>query len=343
MLELGIGINDKKIMNMRHDEYLTNLQLAFIDLYERGYIEYKMSHVYLDKVSNKIFDKIMYKENYQKTNMKVFVLKLRNVIYDIVDNINSLNVSNELKEMLINSFEPTDVLNINLKTTSNVDLNIEMEEPEYLGGISFIFINPNYMDINPYLSGEEMTTIMKYLDNDKKLFAYTGTNAINILTGEEIPIFVSNLHQCAIYLGIPQIDDEDYQLALNEGLNILEILDGNTLINSDFLTGATVDEAKDIISHALIDNGIANKKIRYNHNEIVISQLDPFGALFPFLDDRGKLYSLKDFLPFNFSIQFRPTLDSKTNVPGHQIEGTMSNLFTVGMAPIISVLYDEIG
>ena len=167
MLELGIGINDKKIMNMRHDEYLTNLQLAFIELYERGYIEYKKAPVYLDKNNNKIFDKIMFKENYQKNNMKVFVLKLRNVIYDIVDNINSLNVSNELKEMLINSFEPIDVLNINLKTTCGIDLNIEMEEPELLGGISFIFINPNYMDINPYLSKEEVTNVMKFLDDDK--------------------------------------------------------------------------------------------------------------------------------------------------------------------------------
>ena len=47
MLKLGIGVNDQKIMDMRHEEYLSNLQLDFIELYERGYIEYKNTFVYL--------------------------------------------------------------------------------------------------------------------------------------------------------------------------------------------------------------------------------------------------------------------------------------------------------
>ena len=34
--ELGIGINDYKLINMRHNEYLVSLQEAFIDLYEKG-------------------------------------------------------------------------------------------------------------------------------------------------------------------------------------------------------------------------------------------------------------------------------------------------------------------
>ena len=38
MLKLGIGVNQSKLMNMRHDEYLSNLQLDFIDLYKKGYL-----------------------------------------------------------------------------------------------------------------------------------------------------------------------------------------------------------------------------------------------------------------------------------------------------------------
>ena len=342
MLNLGIGINSQKTINMRHDEYLSNLQLDFIELYERGYIEYKPHTVYLDKDNNKIYDKIMKKENLQRQTMKVFTLKIRNVIHNIIDNINDLNVDKDLKEMLIDSFEPKEVLEIPLKTTSLNDLVIEMDNPEYIGGISFIFLNPNYMDINPYLSGEELSNIMKYLDKDNRLFVYTGSNATNVLTGNEIPIFISRLHQMPIYLGIPSIDSEDYDLCINEGLSIIDILDNDTLINSDFLTGSKISEAKDIITLELLDNGLCKKTIKYNHTDIVISQLDPFGALLPFLDDRGKLYSLKDFLPFNFSVQFRPILDSNTNVPGSQIKGSMSNLFTVGMAPILAILYDEL-
>ena len=75
MLKLGIGINEQKIIDMRHDEYLSLLQLSFIDLYEMGYIEYKKAQIYQDNKTKKYFD-FMQKPSYSEEVIEiVFVLK----------------------------------------------------------------------------------------------------------------------------------------------------------------------------------------------------------------------------------------------------------------------------
>ena len=53
MLQLGIGIDNQKKMDLKHEEFLGSLQLAFIELYERGYIKYGDIDVYQDKSGKK--------------------------------------------------------------------------------------------------------------------------------------------------------------------------------------------------------------------------------------------------------------------------------------------------
>lgn len=88
MLKLGIGVNDQKIMDMRHDEYLSNLQLDFIELYDRGYIEYKNTIGYQDKESKKIYDYMVKTKDSTIVQLKGFVLKCGSIINDVIKDIN---------------------------------------------------------------------------------------------------------------------------------------------------------------------------------------------------------------------------------------------------------------
>ena len=343
MLKLGIGVNEQKIMDMRHEEYLSNLQLDFIELYQRGFIVYKDTTVYQDKKTKKIYDYMQAKPEYEPINMKAFVLKCAPVIENVLKDIDELDISPDLKDVLKDAFGKTEVLSINLQTESK-DLNITLDEPELLGGVTYIFLNPDLMDVMPYVSEDEEDNVREYIRNPEGMYVYSGNYCTNPLTGYQIPIFISQIHNKAVYTGNPISCAEDRLLAENEGFEIIDIFDFNgLLIHSDVLNGLTKEEGRKEIFKSFIEMGIAESQFMYKHTDILISSNDPFGALFPFLDDRGELYPLTNFLPYSFSVQFRPVLDEKCDIPGNPIPGTMNSLFVLGMAPILAPLYDELG
>ncbi|MBQ9520004.1 MAG: class I tRNA ligase family protein [Acholeplasmatales bacterium] len=339
MLKLGVGIDEGKLMDMRHDEYLSNLQESFIEFYENGFIEYKTVNVY--KENNKIYDSHFRKSD-DLVPQKAFVLKLDKVIDNIISDILNLNIDITIKKELISFFEPKDLLELKFMSSTGYELPIMMDNPELLGGISFVFLNPDLMDAEKFIDKNEISDINLAL-NDDILYQYTGNTLKNPLTGLDIPIFISKIYNKDIYLGIPGFDNEDRAFSESEGFEVIEILDENKkLINSDFLNGLELKEANQRIIDTFLEYGIARTKTFYEHDEVLLSQLDNFGALFPFLDDRGKLYSIKNFLPFKFSQQFRPILDPDIDVPGVPIPGSMNSLFSVGMAPFIGIMYDEV-
>ncbi|MBQ3252946.1 MAG: hypothetical protein IJA65_00180, partial [Acholeplasmatales bacterium] len=248
MLELGIGINDGKLIDMRHDEYVGNLQLAFLELYERKYISYELEQVYLDKINNKIYDKPS--NNLMPHFQKCFTLFIGNLLPQVIKNINDLDCSENIKTELLNYLNPVKRLSLELSLTNGNTLGINMENPEFIGGISFIFINPDHLDITKYTSIDEYTSVMNYLNNNGEMFVYTGVQARNPLTGSLIPIFISTMYDKDVYLGIPSVDEDDRSLALEYGLEIIDIINNGVLKNSDFLDNVYINDAHDMIIDA---------------------------------------------------------------------------------------------
>ena len=343
MSRLGIGISDNKCISMRHKEYTSLLQLAFIDLYERNYIKYKMTSAYFDKEANKIYDSMDIEESLPKTSIKCFVLDIQGLIPQIVADIEKLDLSLEHKDLLISSLKPKDVLSLNFMLSNGELLEVSMENPEYMGGISYIFLNPNYIDIRDYVSKDEYGSVERYMMKEEGLYVFSGLLAKNPLTGLDIPVFISYMYPKGVYLGLPDIDPEDKLMVLNEGFDNKPILADGLLINSDILDGYTPKDAKEKIISAFQDAEIGSLTKIYKHSEILLSSLEPFGILFPFLEEKGKLNSLKDYLPYSFSSQFRPILGDDVDVSGSPIQGTISPLFTEGLCSILSLIYDDIG
>ncbi len=345
MRGLGIGINESKHINMRHDEYLSNLQQAFIDLYNRGYIEYKPKKVYYSKKHNKLYDYMNKPSISSSMIVKSFVLKIDSVIDDVLSDINKIKCDDEIKDSLIKSFEPKRIMKLSLFVSNGATIELTLDEPQFLGGVSYIFLNPEHIDITDYTDINEYSSIISYLENNTGLFAFSGLFAKNPLTGRDIPIFISTIYDIDIYLGIPGVDEDDRLLANEQELEIIEIIKDNTLINSDFLDSLEINEAREKIFNAFIEAEIADDYIEYNNIEILLSSNDNFGPLFPFLEDKdtGEIHSLQGHLPYAFSDKMRPVLLDNVDIIGNTMNGTINNLFTSGMCPILSIIYDDIG
>lgn len=343
MIELGIGINKNKLIDMRHDEFLINLQLAFLELYEKGYIKYQDMIVYHDQLKNKIYDEFSTPSHTIPTKReKCFVLDIKDILDDVLLDIDKLAIPSSLKDDIKNSFKPKYDYYMNFELSNLVSLDVKIDHPEYLGSLSAILINPDLCDISNFISIEEKDAIEEIIEAEGG-YAYSGLDSLNPLTGSEVPIFISRIYNEGIHLCFPSIDEDDYAFTCECDLDYKDIIgEDNTLINSDFLDGLSLDAAYEKAISNFLEYGLITKRKNYKIKEILLSSEDSFGPLFPFLYDNetDKLNSLKKYLPYSFSSQFRPITKAFNDVSGMMLSGTINNLFVEGMTPFITIVYD---
>lgn len=346
MLKLGIGIDMQNLINLKHDEYLSILQLAFIELYEKGYVKYDFIDVLEDKKNKKIFDLWYKNDTYTLNKLKTFYLDISNIKQDIVENIKELNTSKQIQEKLLSYLVPQKKIKLEISTSINTVFEIELVEPQYMGAIAFILINPDYIDIAPYCSPQNFFEIEKYLSSDTTncIGIRSDIWAINPLTGDKIPIFISVKYDMPVYVGNPYLNMNDYNDAKEEWLVIRNVVQNGVFIQSDFLNGVKEEEGKELLIKTFYSADICSVNEYYSKDKILISSLDSFGALVPFLkDNEDNIYDLKRYIPFNFSSKFRPVLSDDVDVEGSIINFTINHLFSTGLLPILTMLYDNIG
>ncbi len=355
---LGIGYDDEKEINMINHNYLLYIQKTFLHLYENKRVYYKECDVYYipekDKILND-FEIYIANEKYfsKQTNEEVVLKKMNLLVLDInaianevANSISKIEMDNNVKKQLIDALLPYDIVQFKLSTTANLDLSIEMETVEYLGAISFIALNPNKFDISKFISDEELEIVEYYLCGELvNKGAFSGNFATNILTGLEIPIFISNDFEESIHLGIPIINENDYSFANYFGLSINNIIKNNKLINSDFLDGCSLEEARENIIEAFLNEDLITLKKCYRKTEIIISSQNHFGALIPLLLDSSKerLYLLNNNIPITFSNKFRPIIYNQESIEdnGQLVNGSLNNLFCSGLCSLSMCLYDD--
>lgn len=346
MLSLGIGMDDQKTIDLKHEDFLASLQLAFIELYELGYIKYGLIDVCQDKSGKKILDTYFNKKALYPNKVKAFYLDISLIRESVIEKIDELPVEISLSEKLKNIFSPKNSLTIHFSVTNGAKLTYNFRDPEYIGGISFILLHPDYIDFTEYTLYEEYTAIEMYLseDNTNDFGVFTGSYAINPLTGKKIPIFISVKYDCPIYVANPYLNSEDRITAQEEGLPIIDVVQNGVFIESDFLNGVPLEEGRQLIMKQFSLADIGTYESYYSKDKILLSSLDTFGALLPFfIDNEEELHSLKRYLPFVLSSKFRPVLSDDIEVSGNMISGSMNHLFSAGILPILSILYDNVG
>lgn len=356
---LGVGFDSEKEIIMNDDAYIRYIQEAFLALYHKSIIKYQKETIYVNK-SSKLFhsfeiekrkDKYYVKDSKDELTQKeenVFVLDISKMGDSIAKEIEKIDLLSIYKHQLLNFLEPKEYLDIPLNTTANSRLTITMDNPEFLAGISFICLNPNLFGIAPFISEEELPSVENFLllNSESKKAIFSGTLAINPLTSYEIPIFISNcFSDTSIYLGIPSLRNEDFDFCLQYGLDHLDVLEDDILINSDFMSELNTIQARRKIIDTFTYEDMGTLRITYKRKNIIISSLDKFGCIIPILKDvsTDDLYPLDDNLPIKFSNRYRPVIPNEENMKlsGSLLPITLSKLFCNGLACIGSKLYDE--
>ncbi|MGN0384994.1 MAG: leucine--tRNA ligase [Lachnospiraceae bacterium] len=194
-------------------------------------------------------------------------------------------------------------------------LTIYTTRPDTLFGVTYMVMSPEHPFIDKYRediknwddvvayremasrkSDFERTEIAK----DKTGVMLDGLTAVNPVNGKEIPVWISDYvlmtYGTGAIMAVPAHDERDWEFAKKFNMPIIEVVAGSpvdvneavftdvatgTLVNSDFLNGLSVADAKKKIIAYLTEKGIGHEKTNYKLRDWVFSRQRYWGEPIP--------------------------------------------------------------
>ena len=197
-------------------------------------------------------------------------------------------------------------------------LRIYTTRPDTLFGATYMVVSPEHPLLDKYkdeiknwdevLSYREMAARKSdfertELAKDKTGVQIDGLTAINPVNEKEIPIWISDYvlmsYGTGAIMAVPAHDERDWDFAKKFGLPIIEVVAGSkksvqeevytdvaegTLVNSEFLNGLSVADAKKKIIEYLTEKGIGTKKTNFKLRDWVFSRQRYWGEPIPIVE-----------------------------------------------------------
>lgn len=195
-------------------------------------------------------------------------------------------------------------------------LKIFTTRPDTLFGATYMVISPEHPLVDKYkeeiknwdaiLAYREMAAKKSDFERTELVKEKTGVRiegiaAVNPVNGKEIPIWISDYvlmsYGTGAIMAVPAHDERDWEFAKKFQLPIIEVVAGGNvqeeaftdvatgkLINSDFLNGLEVAEAKKKIISWLEEKGIGKQKINYKLRDWVFSRQRYWGEPIPLVN-----------------------------------------------------------
>ena len=196
-------------------------------------------------------------------------------------------------------------------------LRVYTTRPDTLFGATYMVISPEHPLIDKYK--DEITNwdeIQKYremaarksdferteLAKDKTGVILGGLSAVNPVNGKEIPVWISDYvlmsYGTGAIMAVPAHDTRDWEFAKKFDLPMIQVVEGKEgpvdineaaftdvatgkMINSDFIDGLEVTEAKEKMKDFLEEKGIGNRKVNYKLRDWVFSRQRYWGEPIP--------------------------------------------------------------
>ncbi|HET9343377.1 MAG TPA: leucine--tRNA ligase [Candidatus Eremiobacteraceae bacterium] len=153
----------------------------------------------------------------------------------------------------------------------------------------------------------------------EKQGVFSGAYALHPLTGERVPIWVTN-YVLATYgsgavMGVPAHDQRDLEFAHAHGLRVATVIvpvagghekigdtsfvDDGVLVDSGEFSGLTSEQARKAIAELLIERGVGEQTVNYKLRDWLISRQRYWGAPIPFVNcpNHGLVPVADDALP----------------------------------------------
>ncbi|MDY6800346.1 MAG: leucine--tRNA ligase [Bacteroidota bacterium] len=271
----------------------------------------------------------------EQKKMKQWSLRISAYAERLLNDLEKLEWSDSLKEIQRNWIGRSEGAEIDFKIKGHKDvITVFTTRPDTSWGVTFMVLAPESELVQQVTTPEHRQDVKKYIEETKKRSErerladaktvsgqFTGGYAINPLTNQEIPIYISDYvlmgYGTGAIMAVPGHDSRDFKFARHFELPIIQVVvkegeepsDTNTwddsydakegkVINSDFINGLDVSDAIEKTIQYLEENGIGKRKINYRLRDAIFSRQRYWGEPFPIYFKEGIPYPLdKDKLP----------------------------------------------
>ena len=147
-------------------------------------------------------------------------------------------------------------------------------------------------------------------ENKTKTGVFTGAYATNPVNGQQVPIFIADYvlagYGTGAIMAVPGHDQRDWEFATAFGLPIVEVIAGGDLsesaytgdgavVNSDYLDGLNVADAKAAVTEKLVADGRGQARVEFKLRDWLFARQRYWGEPFPIVYDAdGRAHPLPD-------------------------------------------------
>ena len=278
-----------------------------------------------------------------------WMLKITEYAQKLIDGLDDVDFIERVKTQQRNWIGRSEGAEVDFKLSGTEDkLTVYTTRPDTLFGATYMVISPEHNYIDKYKGRiQNWDEVQKYrdeaahksdfergeLNKEKTGVVLKGLNAINPVTKKEIPIWVSDYvlmsYGTGAIMAVPAHDTRDYAFAKAFGLPIVEVVAGGDItkeaytecehgrmVNSGFLDGMEVAEAKKAIADYLEKEGIGHRKVNYKLRDWVFARQRYWGEPIPLVkcDKCGWVPLSESELPLELPMldDFSPTDDGSS-------------------------------
>ncbi|MBO4466215.1 MAG: leucine--tRNA ligase [Bacteroidales bacterium] len=249
----------------------------------------------------------------EQKKMKQWQLRVSAYAGRLLESLDSLAWTDSLKEMQrnwIGKSEGTEVVFNTVCDGRELPVTIFTTRVDTIFGVTFMVLAPESELVDQLTAESRKEAVQAYVKEVRKKTereriaetksvtgVFAGSYGINPLTGEKVPIWISEYvlagYGTGAIMAVPAHDSRDYAFAKKFGLPIVPIIEGcdvsgqsfdakeGKMCNSGFLDGMDVKQAIEAAKDYAEEHGLGRRKTNYRLRDAIFSRQRYWGEPFP--------------------------------------------------------------
>lgn len=264
--------------------------------------------------------------------MKQWCLRVSAYAQRLLDGLDRIEWSDSIKETQRNWIGRSEGTEMKFHVKeSDVEFTIFTTRADTIFGVTFMVLAPESELVSQLTTEAQKADVEAYLDRTKKRTerermidrnvtgVFTGSFAINPITGEEIPVWISDYvlagYGTGAIMAVPAHDSRDYAFAKHFGIEIRPLIEGCDVSEESFdakegvmtnsptaqfancklnLNGMSVKEAIAATKKFVTDNKLGRVKVNYRLRDAIFSRQRYWGEPFPIYYKNGVPYTVPE-------------------------------------------------
>ena len=249
--------------------------------------------------------------------MRQWCLRVSAYAERLLNSLDSLEWTEALKETQRNWIGRSEGAEVKFPISGSEELvTVFTTRPDTIYGVSFMVLAPESELVSLLTTESQRASVDEYLQATKRKTereriadrrvsgVFSGSYAINPITGKEIPIWISDYvlagYGTGAIMAVPAHDSRDFAFARHFDLPIVQVVipegeeesnpsewdeskdsKAGTMVNSDLLNGLSVKEAQARIKALITERGLGRVKVNYRLRDAIFSRQRYWGEPFP--------------------------------------------------------------